>query len=318
MGVGYWGTKLVNEYLALSKSKGSFELNSVIDFASEKLEEIKDKFGSYNLTFSTDYDKMLLNDWIDAVHIATPNHTHYELARKALERGKHVLLEKPMTLSCREAFKLARVAEENGLVLQVGHIFRFNNALEIGKQIIRTNKLGKVFYVNLNWASYLEPPKGRDIVFDLMPHPVDILNYFLDEWPSAVHAIGKSYLRNEDYREEAAFTHLEFPNDVLGNIYVSWLHHGVKERNVTIVGDKATMQIDALNQRVTLADDKAVKEIFVVPNNTMQSIQSHFIDRITGRGPSYNSAIIGAVTVQVLEAIQKSMKTGLRVEIIGD
>jgi len=158
---------------------------------------------------------------------------------------------------------------------------------------------------------------NRDIIFDLAPHPVDILNYLLDEWPSTVHAIGKSYLRNTDSREAISFIHLEFPDDVLGNIYVSWLHRGIKERSVTVVGDEATMQIDALNQKLTLANDETIQELSIVPNNTIQSMLSHFIDRIMGRGPSYNSALIGAVAVQVLEAIHKSMKTGLEVEIIS-
>lgn len=317
VGAGYWGTKLVHEYLALSNLRDDLELYGVVDISPEKLQAIQGETTSYNLRFFKDFDKALQDDRIEAVHIATPNPTHYQLASKALEKGKHVLLEKPMTTTSREAFKLARVAEESGLVLQVGHIFRFNNALEKGRQIMREGILGRVFYANLTWASRLEPPADRDVIFDLAPHPLDVLNYLLNEWPSAVHAMGKSYLRNRDLREEVAFIHLDFPEDFLGNIYVSWLHRDIKERSVTVVGSSGTMHIDALNQRLTIAYDDGLQDIPIQPNNTMQDMQSHFVDQIKGKGPSYNSAIIGALVVQVLEAVHKSIRTGSRVEVIS-
>ena len=317
VGGGYWGTKLTREYLSLSKLRGDFEVY-LVERSQERRESIQKEIGDSNLRLSQDYEEVLRNDKIDGVHIATPNTTHYELALGALEKGKHVLLEKPMTLSSRSAFELTRMAKENGLVLQVGHIFRFNNAVEKARQLIRNNELGKTLYANLSWASSLHPPEDHDVVFDLAPHPLDILNCLLDKWPSAVYARGKSYIRKTDLKEEVAFICFEFPDDILGHVYVSWLHRGAKERNVTIVGETATLQIDALNQKLTLIRDEAAREIPVVCNNTIQSMQNHFIDGTKHLGPSSNSAIIGAMSVHVLEFVHKSMNLGQRIEIIGE
>ena len=202
--------------------------------------------------FCTDYRTVLHSEDIDAVHIALPTSLHYTVARAALEAGKHVLLEKPMASSSREAFKLASLAEEKGLVLQVGHIFRFNSALRMVRKMLHEGVVGRVFYAKLEWTVDKIPPGERDIVFDLAPHPVDVLNYLLDEWPSSVEAVGESYVRKKELLEEMAFINLEFPDRILANVYLSWIQHGGKDRVVRVVGEKGTLFCDALNQTVTL------------------------------------------------------------------
>jgi len=310
IGAGYWGTKLIHEYSLLSKSSDGAFLDSVVDVSKERLNAVRAELNNDDVNFCNDYGEVLRDGKIDAVHIALPNHLHYETARTALESGKHVLVEKPMTTSSREALKLACLSEKKGLVLQVGHIFRFNNALRKVGEVIRQGVLGKIFYASLAWANYTEPPTDRDIVFDLAPHPVDVLNYLLDEWPTTVNAVGSSYLRNEGGREEMAFINLRFPNSFLANVYVSWIDHGRKERSVQLVGEKASLECDALNQTVTISThEEARHETQVQANNTIRDMQLHFIDRIRGRGPQFNSPLIGAATVQVLEAIVHSMKS---------
>ena len=306
VGAGYWGTKLCHEYLYLS----DVSLRWVADISAGKLDVLKSQIDDDGVKFCTDYTEALKDSEVDAVHVAIPNHLHYEFARRALESGKHVLLEKPMTTSSREAFKLASLSEEKGLVLQVGHIFRFNNALRKVREIMSRGELGKILYSNLAWAMYMAPPDDRDIVFDLAPHPVDVLNYLLDEWPIGLSAIGNSCLRRIAGREDIAFINLEFPDHVLANVYVSWIDHGRKERSVQLVGEKASLECDALNQTVTISThEEARHETQVQANNTIRDMQLHFIDRIRGRGPQFNSPLIGAATVQVLEAIVHSMKS---------
>jgi predicted dehydrogenase len=308
IGAGYWGTKLAHEYSLLSKSTNGVFLNSIVDSSQERLKVLKSQLGNDSVSFCSDYREVLKDSGIDAVHIALPNNLHYETARMALESGKHVLVEKPMTTSSREALKLATLSEEKGLVLQVGHIFRFNNALRKVGEIMRQGVLGKILYASLAWASYIEPPTDRDIVFDLAPHPIDVLNYVLEEWPITVNAMGRSCLRNQAGREEVAFINLRFPDSVLANVYVSWIDHGRKERSVQLVGEKASLKCDALNQTVTISTrEQQPRETQVQANNTIRDMQLHFIDRIRGRGPQFNSPLIGATTVQVLEAIVHSM-----------
>lgn len=310
IGAGYWGTKLAHEYSLLSKTIDGVSLDSVADISSERLNVLRPQLSSDSVNFCNDYREVLRDSKIDAVHIALPNHLHYEAARMALESGKHVLLEKPMTTSSREALELVNLSEKKGLVLQVGHIFRFNNALRKVRKIMKES-LGEVFYANLVWATYFLPPEDRDIVFDLAPHPIDVLNYLLDEWPITVNAMGSSYVRKKAGKEEMAFINLKFPNNVLANVYVSWIDHERKERSVQLVGEKASVKCDALNQTVTIYGcEDEVQKLEVVPNNTIRDMQLHFIERIRGRGEELNGSLTGATTVHVLEAIVESIRTG--------
>lgn len=310
IGAGYWGTKLVREYSLLSKAVDGVSLNAVADTSSHQLNELRAQIDNDSLGFYNDYREVLRDREIDAVHIALPNDLHYEVARKALESGKHVLLEKPMTTSSREAKELATLSKKNHLVLQVGHIFRFNNALRKVRGIIGNNTLGRVFYANLTWSTYTAPPKDRDIVFDLAPHPIDILNYLLDQWPISVNAVGSSYLRKEAGKEEAAFIHLKFLNNIIANVYVSWIHHGSKERTVQLVGEEASLKCDALNQTVTVCTSQAKTEkTEIAANNTIRDMQLHFLDTIRGGGSQLNGSSTGVNTVKVLEAVCRSMKT---------
>jgi UDP-N-acetylglucosamine 3-dehydrogenase len=326
-GAGYWGTKLCREYMALGRSTKDALLGWVVDSSDSALESIRSKLGQSAITFSKDYQAVLASREIDAVHIALPTTLHYKSARAALEAGKHVLLEKPMALSSREAFKLASLAEERGLVLQVGHIFRFNAALRMARKMIQEGYVGDVFYAKLEWTTSEIPSGERDIVFDLAPHPIDVLNYLLDEWPVGVDAVGESYHRRKESLEEMAFINLEFPDRITANIYLSWIQPGGKERVLRVVGENGTLFCDALSQTVALQTKKGESKVPAsqfprigngheleskgeegVPNNAMRDMQIHFIDTIRGRGPQFNSALIGARNVEVLEAITRAMR----------
>ena len=330
LGAGSWGSKLCREYAGIERSTKDFSLSWVVDASSSALDSVKNEIGQGGRTFSLDYFTPLRNRSVDAVHVALPTPLHYQTARAALEAGKHVLLEKPMATSSREAFKLASLAEELGLVLQIGHIFRFNSSLRMVRQMIREGRIGKVFYAKLDWATDEIPTGERDIVFDLAPHPIDVLNYLLDEWPSDVDAVGESYLRRQRSLEEMAFINLQFPDRITANVYLSWIQHASKDRLVRIVGEDGTLHCDALNQSVTLHTKKGVSKIPAsafpwlgsndnarssqpgghgkVPNNTIRDMQLHFLDTVRGRGPQFNSAMIGARNVEVLEAITRAMR----------
>jgi UDP-N-acetylglucosamine 3-dehydrogenase len=327
LGTGYWGTKISREYAGIAASERDFELAYVVDSFPAALEGIKREVGS-STKLESDYHRVLED--VDAVHIALPNALHYAVATEALEAGKHVLLEKPMALSSRDAFKLVSLAEESGLVLQVGHIFRFNNAVRMVRKLMGEGKIGKVFYLKLDWAATLTPPTDRDIIFDLAPHPVDVLNFLLNEWPSSVDAVGGSYLRGTEHAEEMAFVNLEFPDKILASIYVSWIQHGVKDRMIRVVGENGTITCDALNQTVAMSDDEGSRDLPRVDfpssgpksregagsrpkgdaNNTIRDMQYNFIESIRGRAPQFNSGFIGARTVTCLEAITKAMRQG--------
>jgi predicted dehydrogenase/predicted transcriptional regulator len=220
----------------------------------------------------------------------------------ALEAGKHVLVEKPMTLKSRESYDLLRLARARALVLHVGHVFRFNAALRLARNIVDRGDLGKIFYARIQWTDQAFFPE-RDIIFDLGPHPVDILNQLLGAWPQKLSGMARGYRGD---RGEVAYVIAEFPNDVFAHVELSWLHPN-KAREVTIVGSAQSLVVDCLNQRVFRIKDDTREELAVSGNNTIEFEIDHFVDSIVRGDVSSESSLIGAQTVEVLESIRSSI-----------
>ena len=308
IGSGYWGSKLAGEYIGLQKSNKKFNFFGIVDLDKSRLSDIQNKLNLSSDMLFDDIDQCLHNPEINAIHIATPNETHYKIAFDALSQGKHILLEKPMAMSSRDAFKLARMAERGRQILLVGHIFRFNSALSRAKEILQKGQIGKINYLQLSWRDYLNPLPNRDIIFDLLPHPVDIVNHLTDEWPSSIYAQSISYARPMDKeREDMAFINMEMPDMRLVQITLSWIQPGVKEREVTITGSKGTMMIDTFSQEIKIRDLNGGNQIAVEKNNTIKSMITHFLNCIFGVDNPSNSALIGAMTVNVLVSAKRSM-----------
>jgi predicted dehydrogenase/predicted transcriptional regulator len=304
IGAGYWGTKLVTEYLA-AEEKGKVRLVKVCDPSISALGALlirKDTASLGQERLTQDISEVLNDPEISAVHIAAPNPIHYKTAKMALEAGKHVLVEKPMTLKSRESYDLLDLARARGLVIHVGHVFRFNAALRLARKIVEGGDLGKIFYARIQWTDQAFFP-DRDIIFDLGPHPVDILNQLLGSWPQKLSGMARGYRGD---RGEVAYVIAEFPNDVFAHIELSWLHPN-KAREVTLVGSAQSLVIDCLNQRVFRIKDEAREELPVSGNNTIESEIDHFVDSIVRNDVSSESGLIGARTVEVLELIRSSV-----------
>jgi len=317
LGAGYWGTKLIREYIALSKKEENIRLCGVADISKERLSKIKSEFNLPSKLLYRDYKDILKNDSITAVHISLPNELHYEATINSLEAGKDILLEKPMALKSSEAFKLARKAEKSGAILLVGHIFRFNNAVNKCKELIRDGLVGDIKILELRWTTWMNKLPERDIIFDLAPHPVDIVNNLTEEWPRKVYSIAKSYYRGRSGLEESAFIFGEMHDDITMKITLSWIHPGPKVRGINAVGNKGMVFVDALNQKIIFYDTKGIeRRIEVEKNNTIESMIRHFIDRILNHSPPINSALIGAMTVLVLEKIRMSIDKGRPIEVV--
>jgi predicted dehydrogenase len=316
IGLGYWGTKVVGEYLDLSRREVGVELVKVCDMNPDVLRSCAIKFQIPEDRLSNNPAEIMESSEIDAIHIATPNPTHFPLCKEALQRGKHVLVEKPMALTSRDAFRLARLAEEENLILQVGHIFRFNNALRKAKQLIGSGVIGEIFYCDISWAIY-QPFPDRGIIFDLAAHPVDILNFLLDEWPISVDVLGSNFVNKEKDNEDTAFAFAEFPDGVLARLFMTWVQHGQKTRTVTVVGSKGTLVVDALNQKiVSYGTDDRPEDIIVEVNNTIGDMVSHFGHCIESGQASANSALVGALVVRSLEAMKESLRKKGRIAIV--
>ena len=303
IGVGYWGTKVAREYRDLMK-KGEIDEVHIYDSLESNLK----RFGEEcpDCVIHSDFKEVLTSD-IDGFHVCTPNSTHYDIAMELMSRGKHVLMEKPMAMTHKEARKLALFAYNNDLVLAVGHIFRFNNAVRKVKEIYENGDFGKIWYAQLTWSTLMPSPHGRDVVYDLAPHPIDILNYITSMWPTQISASGRAFRRESE--EEVAYINMDFNGDFMARAEVSWLYPG-KVRNVSIMGEKLFVSLEAVKQEINVYDIETEKwnNIPVSANNTILDEATHFVTAIKNSETPINDGFNGSENIKVLEASVESMR----------
>jgi UDP-N-acetylglucosamine 3-dehydrogenase len=314
IGAGYWGKKVAEEYLKLARARSDVDLAMVCDLDPENLRRCTEELGVPKENLFDNYLDALASKDVDAVHICTPNETHHPICKQALIAGKHVLLEKPMAITAKQAWELVGMADDRHLILQVGHIFRFNNALRAVRDLIEQNYLGELYYLKLEWTTLSPSPMNRDIIFDLGPHPVDILNFILNEWPSKVTCKAEAY-RRESLEELAYFT-LEFDKKVMAHVELSWLQPG-KKREIIAVGSERAATIDCLNQTIAIYEntDGDDFQLPVTCNNTILAEVSHFAESITTKKNGRNSGSIGAKNVTVLESLKRSLEKKRTIDV---
>jgi predicted dehydrogenase len=228
IGYGYWGPQLVRNLDRLPLGEVAY----IADLSPERRQIAELENPSARLT--ADMEEVFESD-VDAVVIATPIRTHYHLARAALERGKHVFVEKPLTSNSAEAEELVALAEHVGRVLMVGHTFVYNPAVEELRQLIQDGTLGHVYYVDAVRVNLGLFQQDINVMWDLAPHDLSILNYVLGMYPTRVSAHGGAYVRNAVH--DVVYMTLEFPDGLLAHLHVSWLNPS-KVRRFTVVGDQ--------------------------------------------------------------------------------
>jgi len=237
VGCGYWGPKHIRVCNEMAEAK----LTTVCDVDERKLQQVKAQYPNVNVT--PKYDELLNS--VDAVVIATPVNSHYSLAKKALLHGKHVLIEKPMTPSSREALELIELAENRNLVLMVGHTYQYHPAVDLLMDIIKNGELGDIYSIDserLNLGLYRP---DVNVIWDLAPHDISIMLMLLNQEPIAVSARGSYRASGDVY--DVAYVEILFANGVIGNVHVSWLHPR-KIRQMTIVGSKKMAVYDDVSE----------------------------------------------------------------------
>jgi len=293
IGIGYWGKKVVREYIDLYK-EGFIDSIAICDLDEAKLEPFKEQVKTY-----TEIGQFISD--IDAVHICTNNQTHYEIAKTALTNGTNVLVEKPMTMNHDQAYNLVEMASETGLVLQVGHIFRFANVIRKVRELYRDGFFGEVRYFKLEWTSLMLPIKDIDVIWDLLPHLLDIINFVTGEWPSRFEVIGGAYRRDE--LNEVAFIQADYNKDFFASIAISWLQP-IRRRLMEVVGSKRSAVVDCVGQEIEVYEEDGSKNrIEVVPNNTIRDEALNFLNAIKTGKNTFNSAIVGARCVEMIERV---------------
>ena len=307
VGAGYWGKKVIREILNVSRATGRVNLCSVVDNSPSILEQCKREFGPRD--YRLDYQGLLSDSDTSAVHICSPNNTHFQVASEFLKARKHVLVEKPLALRSREAYELVRLAAEKRRVLAVGHVHRFNNGINELKRIVQSGLLGDIYYLRLQWTGFLPPQRDRDVITDLGPHPFDICNNLLGTWPTKISCRGRGY--RGGVGDEVAFITAEHVDGVNANIELSWLDYE-KHRDVIVVGSDGVARLDCLDQKLVLQRLDKTETLATVPSNTLQEELIHFVGCVennTASEPYSNLSDggIGAGVVRLLEASRRSL-----------
>jgi UDP-N-acetylglucosamine 3-dehydrogenase len=316
IGAGYWGKKVIRETLNVAQTTGQVNLYSVVDNSPTILEQCRREFGPLNYRLS--YDDLLFDPAASAVHICSPNNTHFEVASKFLRSKKHVLVEKPLALQAREASELVRLAETNRRVLSVGHVHRFNNGVKELKRVVDSGVLGDVYYLRFRWTGLLPVQSDRDVITDLGPHPFDICNNILGMWPTKISCRGRGYRGGAG--DEVAFITAEHADGVNASIELSWLDLE-KHRDVAVVGSEAVARLDCLDQKLVLQRPDKTEPITALPSNTLREEIIHFaecIDNNSGSIPYANlsDGVLGAGVVRLLEASKRSLREERTVQVL--
>ena len=314
IGAGYWGRRVIPEYMQLSNLNPRVKLAKVCDLKGENLDYCAKTLGVEEEKLYLDYEALLSSSDVDAFHICTPNDTHHKFGLAALNAGKHVLIEKPIAMSARDAWELVATAKLRKLILQVGHIYRFSNALKAMRDLMAQGYLGDLYYLKMQWTTLIPSPADRDIVFDLGPHPIDIMNFLLGKWPVRVSCSGRAYRRKS--LEEVAYISLEYDDKLLAQIELSWLQPG-KVRELNIMGEKRSATVDCLRQTIKIFDNAegTSYNIDVIPNNTLFDEVSHFALSILESTNHHNPGSVGADNVAVLESLKRSMQEGKTISV---
>jgi predicted dehydrogenase len=314
-GLGYWGPNLARNFDELA------ELAWLCDLSDEQRERFAARYPEARLT--GDFDEMLADDALDAVIVATPVITHAELAKRALEAGKHVLVEKPPALTGAEVEDLLATAEEQGRVLMPGHLLLYHPGVVRLKELIRSGELGDVLYVYGNRQNLGQIRKDENALWSLGVHDLSVILHLLEEEPIEVWARGESFLT--EGVEDVVFSYLRFPSGKVAHMHLSWLDPH-KMRRITVVGrDKMAVFDDMeLDRKLTIYDKGPVEraetygewmtrtgDIYSpkLPNDEPLRLEcEHFLRLVAGEGDPLEAARDGVAVVRALEQLQASLE----------
>ena len=229
VGFGKWGYNHVNTAAKLL-DHSVITVCDTDEAGREKLKKISD-----DINFTTDLSEVIADESINAVIIATPAETHFEIAKKMMEAGKNVLVEKPITLISGEAEELLKIANDKGVILMVGHVLLYHPAVLKIKKMLEEGKLGKLQYIYSNRLNLGTIRSEENILWSFAPHDISVIQFLTDNNPTEVFARGASFLQHQI--EDTTLTFMKYPDNVSAHIFVSWLHP-FKEQRLVVIGDK--------------------------------------------------------------------------------
>ncbi len=310
VGSGYWGKNLVRNFHQLG----------VLKLICDKDENILNQFKKQYPDVETclDLEDVLCHKNIKAVVVATPAESHFAVVHESLSAGKHVFVEKPLALNEKEGQQLVNLAEQNELILMVGHILHYHPALIKLKELISSGELGKIQYLYSNRLNIGKIRNEENILWSFAPHDISVILMLLGEMPESVYATGGSYLQRKI--PDTTLTTMDFPSGVKAHIFVSWLHP-YKEQKLVVVGDKKMAVFDDVSEeklllyhhkidwldRIPVASKEEAEVVPVLMDEPLKAECRHFLECIETKQQPKTDGQEGLRVLKILQASQASL-----------
>jgi predicted dehydrogenase len=318
IGAGYWGPNLIRNFMSLEQC----DVRIICDADSAQLRRVGE--GKKGVKLTTDSTEIIESD-VDAVVVATTAETHYELVKGALESGKDVFVEKPLTLSVDSGEELVRLADERGRILMVGHILLYHPAVDMLKSYVREGTLGHIYYTYAARLNLGRVRKDENALWCFGPHDVSVILHLLESVPVSVQASGECYLREGVF--DVVFLSMHFPDRSMAHVHVSWLDPH-KTRRLTVVGSKKMAIFDDVEsmEKIKIYDRGVdytpahasypealtlrIGDIHIPKVEGAEPLKlecKHFIDCVESRKRPLSDGENGLSVLRVLEAAQRSL-----------
>lgn len=323
VGCGYWGPNLIRNFSTCPTT----EVLMVCDEEGSRLERVAPICPKAKLVEK--FTAALEDPAVQAVAIATPVSTHAELALAALEAGKHVLVEKPMADNVRDAEEMLRRAEKLGLTLMVDHTFIYSGPVRKMKEILDSGELGELYYVDSIRINLGLFQHDINVVWDLAPHDLSIMDYLIGRLPRSLSATGSCHADNGNEIEDVAYLHLDFENGLMASFHVNWLSP-VKIRHFILGGRRKSLvyndlttaeKIKVYDKGITVSEDPEARRGVLIGYRTgdvwsphvdatepLQTMVRHFAECIQQGKRPLTDGEAGLRVVRILEAAQRSIK----------
>lgn len=325
VGLGYWGPNLARNLNQLGV------LSMAFDIKDEVLEKFRSDVVYNNVKFSKHWEIMLDKTDVEGVVISTPPDTHYDIAKTCLANGKHVFIEKPMTLDVKDAEELVKLAKEVDRIIMVGHTFLYSPDIRKTKELVESVEFGDIYYMYTKRLNLGKIQRPANVIEDLAPHDISIFNYITGKKCIAVQSFGSSYILGDS--EDISFINLKYENGIIANLHLSWLDP-LKIRETVVVGshqmiycDSGDKEIHVYNKGVDVQKrlDEMEKSYAthllnyrygdeIVPYfdsyEPLRKEMEEFISCIKSGDQPLSNGDCGVEVVKTLSAAQKSLKEG--------
>ncbi|MGA8528793.1 MAG: Gfo/Idh/MocA family oxidoreductase [Acidobacteriaceae bacterium] len=319
IGYGYWGPNVVRN---LSTLEGS-QVLAIAELSPAAQKRAHRAYPGIHIT--ADANEVLTSPDIDAIAVITPVWTHFDLTKAALENGKHVFVEKPFTSNVEQGEELIELAQRKNLTIMVDHTFLFTGAVRKISQLMREGTLGRLYYYDSTRVNLGLFQHDINVLWDLAPHDLSIVDHLIDGHPEAIVATGQSHLNSH---EDIAFMTLYYPDNVIAHINVNWLSP-VKVRTTLIGGEKrmlvwndleADEKIKVYDKGVNITNSEGVYRLLVnyrsgdmwAPQleqvEALREELTYFVDCVTNSKKPFNDGCAGLRVVQMLESATRSLR----------